>query len=505
VLVHAAFVVLESVATCFIARSFFDNVIGLEKIVQARTAELDARNRDMRLVLDTVNQGLLMVDRDLIMAGEKSTIVERWFGPAETGQSLASYLGQHQKALAESLAVGWDQVLADLLPLELAIDQLPRHLTVEDKHFELSYTPILDQAGSFKQALVVINDVTADRARERLEAEQRDVIQLLGRVAKDRLGVQEFLSEARDLVKAIADDTLDDRTVMKRLVHTLKGNAMIFGVQTVANVCHELESEIEESPGMPVPRARAQLRDAWTQVSGTMDMLLGRQGHAIEIDELEYDALLAAISCGDKHESLRERVRAFKLEPSSRRLMRAAEQAQSIAKRLGKPNLRIAIEDNGVRLDPAAWASFWTSFVHLIRNAIDHGIEGPEDRERTGKAPEGSLTLRTELTDDTFYVALSDDGRGIDWSAIADRAYKLGLPHQTQADLVNALFADGVTTRAEVTEYSGRGVGMGVLREACRGRGGEIHVDSRPGQGTTVEFRFPRRAVEQSIQLRRAS
>jgi chemotaxis protein histidine kinase CheA len=185
--------------------------------------------------------------------------------------------------------------------------------------------------------------------------------------------------------------------------------------------------------------------------------------------------------------------------------MRAAEQAQAIAKRLGKPTLRIALEDNGVRLDPVHWAGFWTSFVHLIRNAIDHGIELPEQREQVGKAPEGSLTLRTELTADAFYVVLSDDGRGIDWAAIADKAHKLGLPYQTHEALVEALFADGLTTRSEVSEYSGRGVGMGVLREACRSRGGELRVESRSGQGTTVEFRFPRSAVEASIQLRRAS
>jgi two-component system chemotaxis sensor kinase CheA len=70
--------------------------------------------------------------------------------------------------------------------------------------------------------------------------------------------------------------------------------------------------------------------------------------------------------------------------------------------------------------------------------------------------------------------------------------------------LIEALFADGVTTRDEVNEYSGRGIGMGVLREACRSRGGEIHVESN-GTGTTVEFRFPRAAVAESIQLRRAS
>jgi two-component system, chemotaxis family, sensor kinase CheA len=505
VLVHAAFVVLESVATCFIARSFFDNVIGLEKIVQARTAELDARNRDMRLVMDTVNQGLLMANRDLVMSGEKSTVLTHWFGPAANGQKLTDYLGKHDETFAQGLDLCWDQVIADMLPLELAMDQLPRHFSVEDKHFELSYTPVLDKGQSLSQALVVVNDVTAARQRERIEAEQRDVIQLLGRIAKDRIGVLEFLNEARDLVNAIENPALQDRTVTRRLVHTLKGNSMIFGVQTVASVCHELETEMDETNDSLSTAGRRELRECWTHISNTLDMLLGRQAERIEIDESEYEALLAAVTHGEKSESLRERIRALKLEPSARRLMRAAEQAQAVAKRLGKPPLHISIEDNGIRLDPQQWATFWSAFVHVIRNAVDHGIETADERLQAGKAAEGSVALRTQITADTFSIVLSDDGRGIDWSALAAKAQRRGLPSQSQEDLVEALFADGVSTRDDVTEYSGRGIGMGVLRDACRARGGDLRVESQPGKGTTVEFRFPRAAVAESIQLRRAS
>jgi len=92
VMVHAAFVVLESVATCYIARSFFDNVIGLEKIVQARTAELDARNRDVRLVLDNVDQGFLTIDRAGVLSTECSAIVERWLGEIQPGMTFGAYL-----------------------------------------------------------------------------------------------------------------------------------------------------------------------------------------------------------------------------------------------------------------------------------------------------------------------------------------------------------------------------------------------------------------------------
>ena len=505
VLVHAAFVVLESVATCFIARSFFDNVIGLEKIVQARTAQLDARNRDMRLVLDTVSQGFLTVDRGLGMSNERSAILERWFGPAQPGQRLPDYLSAQHATFASQLELAWQQVIDDLLPLELTLDQLPRRFNVGPRHFELAYTPILDAAGGLQQALVVISDVSADHQRERLEAEQRDVIQLLGRVAKDRVGVLEFLAEARELVTAITDQQLADRVLLKRLIHTLKGNAMIFGVQTIASLCHQLESELEPEGSLPPPHLRDSLRRAWQQLSSTMDMLLGTHGARLEIDDAEYTTLLQAIERGDSGARLHELVQGWKLEPCSRRLLRAAEQAQALAKRLNKPAPRVEIDDHGVRLPPGAWASFWSAFVHVIRNAVDHGIEAPEERERAGKPAEGKLRFETRVDREELVIALRDDGRGIDWTAVAARAASKGLPHQTRADQIEALFADGLSTRGDVTEYSGRGVGMGVLREACKSRGGSIRVHSEPGRGTLVEFCFPLSVLRQDSDLLRAS
>ncbi|MEO8878689.1 MAG: hypothetical protein ABI461_24075, partial [Polyangiaceae bacterium] len=93
VAVHAGFVVLESVATCFIARSFFDNVIGLEKIVQARTLAFDSKNRDMRVLLDSIQQGLLTISRSGALATERSAISDTWLGaPSREGISWFEHL-----------------------------------------------------------------------------------------------------------------------------------------------------------------------------------------------------------------------------------------------------------------------------------------------------------------------------------------------------------------------------------------------------------------------------
>jgi two-component system chemotaxis sensor kinase CheA len=92
---------------------------------------------------------------------------------------------------------------------------------------------------------------------------------------------------------------------------------------------------------------------------------------------------------------------------------------------------------------------------------------------------------------DALVVEIADDGRGIDWSRVRDKATAAGLPANNQSDLVEAVFADGVSTAQETTELSGRGVGLAAVRAACKSLGGAAELDSTPGQGTRFRFRVP--------------
>src|SRR5882762_3428097 len=128
VLVHAAFVVLETVAACYISRQFFDNVIGLEKIVEARTATIREKQRDMRLILDNVETGLVTVDLDGRLSSECSQVVEKWFGAPVAGDKLAAWLGKRDANFGEWFELALDSVRDGLLPPEVALGQLPKQL-----------------------------------------------------------------------------------------------------------------------------------------------------------------------------------------------------------------------------------------------------------------------------------------------------------------------------------------------------------------------------------------
>lgn len=488
--VHAAFVVLESVAACFIARSFFDNVIGLEKKVAQRTSELASRNDDMQLLLDSVKQGFFTLAENGIVSEERSGAVERLLGSIEGAITFEELVRRHDPKAADWIELGLDDVFAGILPEEVTIAQLPSRIKVGSRTMSIEYSPVFGDQG-LNTLAVVVSDVSADVERELLETENREMLAMIDRIATDRNGLFEFFTEAESLVESLRNRSESDLSTIKRQVHTLKGNSAIFGLQRVAMACHEIEDHIAENEEIPDSPKWTALFGSWASTRGNLKRLVSDETNSFQIDVDEVEKLLSSILNNVDNNVLARRVAGWRLESTGQRLNRINEQAQSLAERLGKGSLNLEKDDNGLRIDSAVWSKFWSSLIHVVRNAVDHGLETPDDRVAAGKAPEGRVSCSTTIRDDMFVVTISDDGRGINWDRVRSVADSLGLPSESHADLVNALFYDGLSTSDSVSETSGRGIGMGAVKQACESLEGHITASSSPGDGTTFEFIFP--------------
>jgi two-component system chemotaxis sensor kinase CheA len=194
----------------------------------------------------------------------------------------------------------------------------------------------------------------------------------------------------------------------------------------------------------------------------------------------------------DHHELMRM-VRAWRHPSVATVLGPYVATAKKTAARLDK-EVDVVLDDKGLRLPHSDLRSFCATLVHVLRNALDHGIEAPEERLRAGKAAAGRITIAARAEASSFVLAISDDGRGIDWTRLRAKAEAAGLAAETERDLVDALFADGVSTRDDVTTLSGRGVGLGATKTRCEDLGGVLSVKTVPGSGTTFEFSFPVRS-----------
>jgi two-component system chemotaxis sensor kinase CheA len=487
--VHAVFIALETAAACFVARSFFDNVIGRERAIQLRTAELSERNRDMRLVLDNVGQGFLTLNLDGSLSPERSAVVDRWLGPYVPGKRFWDYVALSDPNLASLFPLAWEAVLEDVLPIDMAISQLPKRWTAAGKIFSLEYRPV--RAGDkIDKVLMVASDVTAQIEKERFESEQRDFLRVLEHVLKDRKAFLAFYSEASQIVASIVGHN-ESVSVVRRHVHTLKGNCALFGLSRLANFCHEIESSMMDRGADLTVSERERLAALWDSFASNLPMLLGHgQWDRVEVDRQEYAAVIKALDGHTPREEISARIRSWEFETAEKILSRLAEQARSIAGRLGKLPPEVVIEPNGLRLLPERWSEFWSNFTHVVRNAVDHGIETMDERIAAGKPSRGRIVLTTRLVNEDLFIEISDDGRGISWDLIRKNAAAVGLPHESRADLIEALFHDGVTTKAEVSEFSGRGIGMGAVRAVCEKMGGVVEVTATPGRGTTVRCKW---------------
>jgi two-component system, chemotaxis family, sensor kinase CheA len=490
VAVHAAFVVLESVAACFISRSFFDNVIGLEKIVQKRTLELDSKNRDMRLLLDNVEQGFLTLDKSGHFAQERSAVVDRWFGAPPPSNNWFEYLAAFSPAFSLKSRLGWEEVAEGMMPLEVTLGQMPKNLALGGTHYRFNYHPI-GTAESPEQFLVIVTNVTTEVEQARAELERNETIALFERVLQDRSGVESFVDETTNITDILTQGSIKDLATLKRLIHTLKGNAGCFGLASIANLCHSLEDVMAETGTLPSLEEYSPLAHRWQRLASDFQKLLGKRSNAIEVDQEQYAALEAAALAGETGPALLRRVRDLKLEATAKRLQHFADQAKRIADRLDKNDIRITVEDHGVRLDHSRWASFWSAFIHAIRNALDHGVDSPEERLLAGKTSHPTVALRTREEADSLVIEVQDDGRGINWERVREKAAQQGIPAGSQADLERALFTDGLTTATAISDVSGRGVGMGALLSATEALGGQLAIESATAQGTTVRFFFP--------------
>ncbi|MGQ3329236.1 MULTISPECIES: chemotaxis protein CheA [Halorubrum] len=155
------------------------------------------------------------------------------------------------------------------------------------------------------------------------------------------------------------------------------------------------------------------------------------------------------------------------------------------------------IEGDDVELDRTILTEMRDPLVHVLRNAVDHGIESPEEREAAGKDPTGHVRLTAERERDHVIIEVADDGGGLDPDQLREKAVDEGVKSREaveameDGEVYDLVFHPGFSTAEEVTDVSGRGVGMDVVRTTARDLDGSVSVESDPGEGTTVRFRLP--------------
>jgi two-component system chemotaxis sensor kinase CheA len=193
--------------------------------------------------------------------------------------------------------------------------------------------------------------------------------------------------------------------------------------------------------------------------------------------------------------SLQRMILELRLVPVSTALDRVARLVRD-ASRAASKEIDFEVTGGEIELDQAVLDAMVDPLVHLLRNAVDHGIERPESREASNKTRRGTIRVEVSREGNSVRVLVIDDGRGVDTDAVAARGRELGLlaadaGAASEEEILRLLFHAGFSTARTVTELSGRGVGLDVVAGRIRGLGGAIEMSTRSGQGTTFTLRVP--------------
>ncbi|MEO1234466.1 MAG: ATP-binding protein [Myxococcota bacterium] len=449
---------------------------------------LEARDAAMQLVLDSTGDGLLTCNLDGRMGDIRSASVNHWLG---TGADVPVWelIYPEDEVKQLELQLTFDEIREDVMPFEVVVSQMPNRVALEDRALSLDLRRIRGEES--ESVLLVLSDITERLRAEEARRSQVEFQQIVSQILADGPGFQSFLREAKSLLEGMASMTNAPQSYARAL-HTLKGNASIFGFQTFAEQCHAMETRLSEEPDLGIEASLAELRAAWAAALDRFGSLVRRDDRSVQIDRSDYHRLLEVLRDPDLPESLLSMVSSWTEERIAARLHRIRRQVERLSTRLDK-EVTVDVVDNGVTIPEDFLSEFWPSLVHVVRNSLDHGIEPPTEREGAGKSREGQLRIEAKRDGDSqpqLRIAIEDDGAGINWEALRAKARERAEGAETLSD-EDLLFMDGLTSKTELTELSGRGVGMAEVRHQCLAHRGQVTVRSSKGRGTRIEFQFP--------------
>ncbi len=463
----------------------------LEALVQERT-------RSIQGLLDVSGQGFLSFDKDLRVSAEYSRECRSIFGGPIEGRQIDELLYAGTRARTDFRS-GLHLYFSGSAKPDVVFDLLDHTITLGQKTVKAEYRAI-----SENRVMAILTDITEDLRRQeesRAETEKRS---LLLKVIANRRSFGAFDREAGSLFEAMAKGRAVDADLLRE-IHSFKGNAGFLGFRKTQESAHALEELIADAVSLgqeaqPASTIEA-LREAFASERQVITEALGaewmRDGDMVEIPRPDYLVIEGHV----KKQYPADRVLISALEghrmtPLSGLFERFPIMARDLAARMGK-RVQLTVSGGSLRVAADEFEHLVSSFSHVLRNMIDHGIEPPPEREAAGKPPAGQVRMEVAEAARELVFTLSDDGRGVALADVERRGRELGLiPEGTtpsSAELLALIFRDSFSTSREVSSISGRGVGLPAVREAVRRMGGRISMKTAAGKGTTFTVTVPRR------------
>ncbi len=475
-----------------------DELLSLASSFNGLLDVVDRNQANMRIILENVRSGFLIASpQGHVFEGATKLACEIFQKERLEGEDLAMLLCESEADQGHFISM-YEQIFDPDIPLELSLGQMPERYRVGERNLEVDFVPLFDLEGRVYAVVCTLHDVThLDEV-----AYENESNQALIKILRNRGSFQSLLEDMRHNLAScrVTLDTSEPQAAQRltrRVVHTMKGNLAIFGLNTLVRLIHDIEErriitrfDIDELEGALLSFLRAHYAILEADYETTWDPVYRvtqhQLGEFLESTEHWQDIRQARLEA----EGFATHI---KSSPISQLLAPLLEDARKLAKKEGK-KLQTDIEGGDILLDGERFKALLKNLVHAFRNTVAHGLEKPAER---GAKPEFGMLIVRVHKGDMLILTIEDDGRGIDTEKLKARAIARQLITREEAATMSyekaleLIFADGLSTVSEANEIAGRGVGMSALRDAVHSLGGQIQLDSQKGYGTTLRLIFP--------------
>lgn len=490
----------------------------LEMIVAERTTEIQSLLQANKNLLNNAGQGFLSFSKNLLVHSEYSRECLRMFGRELAGESVASLLYPNrpeERAFVESLLEkyfetkdqGQKELYLSLFPTEIYINQLPLKLECKPIHE--------DRRDSPEGLMLILTDLSEQRA---LESKMEQEWQRLNMILTVAISLPLFQKVYRSFTAFFAGgwktlfsagvDESDSLFKLAAQIHQFKGDFSQFHLIHTPQKLHDLETwlmdrdrqqerftEGDFPSQLPVAQVQAAMEQDLEIIrnklgnsfleSGDGDMTIAkdRWEHFVE----KVSKLLPDSSAAQLDQCIRE----LHQRPIKELMARYQEYVTELAQRLNKTIHPLRLEAEEILVDPERFEPFVCSLLHVFSNAIVHAMEPESERLAQGKEGRGTISCRIWQEDAALLIAIEDDGRGIDIDRLKQQGLEKGWEAEQDEEELGFLFYEQVSVKEEADIYSGRGLGLPIVKREVERLRGTVSVTSQTGQGTRFLFRIP--------------
>ncbi len=407
------------------------------------------------------------------------------------------------------------------------LERLEKEVEKREREAQIAMQWLSDEGGGQSRPHLesILRDTLSEVKRLRSEGlrRSREILWIQELVSVGRPNMDDFLMDAYELTQELrwgfSEETVpeDIAPLLVSTLHTLKGNAGMYGFAELSAMIHDIEDDaVGVSDSLQMRSVFGELDEllkAYASLAYRMfrvdsEWIVGErpaQVAEVRVPEDRLDSALQKLRglCGNLPESLRaegdrihtelRKFKGFSAEEVRRRL---DVLIKNVSVRLGK-SVVFHFEGGGVYFSDARLRHLIAALGHIVRNAIDHGIELPQDRLAAQKSEDGTLRIVIREDSDQVTMIVSDDGSGIDLSSLVARSLESGsiskdeVDRMSEAEKYQLIFLPGVSTKKDLSLFSGRGVGMYSAKLLIREQGGKIKVSSTAGLGTEFVITMP--------------